>query len=498
MLVWTALIVEILLATYCVLIALRERRSLLTFVESASDLDRLKEIAKRLPTAYRAPAAQFAGELARKTPLDETLVQAVIKTTNTPFGLGPTLRALVSFGIALIIFLPLAIALIDTSSTIAELKQKTPTLAGARAFLEARHELGPSFDALRRTIYRTAGLLSGLSLIGALHWWLNRAEAREARFVKALLEASIIARPGIAAPVGARLSELVAPDRGLRLPILTFAVFFIAPVVGGWSILRWTAGIRETNTAGVLDVWPKDIKTFEAPPSVRLPQLKGGGSIVKDRATLTIGKDAVKINSATFVELDPTRRLRTEWTAHRVTELDSIKGAGAEIRFSVLADKASPFETLSKVFERLHTEYRASHFSLIFDRVFFVSGASVRKIQAAFSLAYAVPGAPQPEIRLVISPSHAIASALGSQQTVRLGEPGWMRTLASVVQDPILKEKAPTAIRLEITDPNLTYDRLMEILAAVDSTCAGDTDDGSPGLGLRFEMRSPPRPSGPL
>src|SRR5262249_9476844 len=152
-----------------------------------------------------------------------------------------------------------------------------------------QREMNPAFVALRGAFHSTAWLLVGLVVVCTLHWWLNRAEAREARFVMALIETAIIARPGASAPLSGRLTELIAPDRSIHLPVAAFVFSFIA-VSAGWTLLFFTARVKVANTRNVYEGWPKEERRgkVNAPASTTLPSLDGGGSPVRKTSFVTL------------------------------------------------------------------------------------------------------------------------------------------------------------------------------------------------------------------
>lgn len=483
---------EVALLAWVIVAHVRERQALKRFIAGAGDPDRLKDFAMQLPPAYRAPATQFAGELARKGSLDELIVQAVTQAANTSYGLSLALRIVLGTLLSFAVLFPLGSALIRAAYQIDESSAKSSGLTGSRAFLETKGLLEPAFDELHRASHSTAWVFVILVVIGTLHWLLNRSEAREARFIEALLQASIAARPGTAAPVASRLSELIAPQRGLGMPIAAFAFFFVASGAG-WLLLMFTANVKEANAADVYSVWPEEYRPNITPPiTMQIPvAYRGGGSPIPRNtvAALSIVPDRLEI-AAQEVQRDKDG-------SYRASELQKMLSPFRE-GLSILASQTLPYKNLLEVMNLLATE-KVERVYLVIERTVLVKGKpGGDRIYAGIPFRVGRSELSSTVFKLLISGS-TVSIDPGSLESVQIDThkptPVWTRELNEAVRARLAK-KAPTIVQPEVAvqvrAEDLVYDKLMEILSAADTTCERDADCGVPGLGLQFFL-SPER-----
>lgn len=499
--VYLGLFLEIVLLALAINTWSREKKALLRFVESASDPDRLKEVSLQLPAVFRAPATQFAGGLQRKAPLDENIMQAMTAAANTSFGLAPPL--LIAFGILLsgLIFAPLVATLIETANQISQIRTATQSSVGPRVFIEVKSALEPAFDALHWAFQGSAALLAGIIVVGAVHWWLNRAEAREARFVSAVLDAAIVARPGASAPISGRLTELIAPDRTLGVPVIAFVFFFVA-VTAGWSLLYLTAGVKEANAADVYDVWPKEDRRepVTPPPGMDVPVFRGGGSPIKAArlATMMLGPDAIVIANADIgrgqiATLDESSNLARDWRASApdlTRVLNRFKSSDG-VELMVLGHQKVLMRAVLEIFDYLNQGYAVNRVYLIIKRTVLIGGPGGTAIQSLLSLDLAARESDAaPAMRLDIDTSR-VSVTIGRQiAIVDRTQDDWKETLSGLVQAEVAGRDShlPPVVEVALTDRDLTYEKFLEILSSADTTCIGESDCGVPGLGLRFVL----------
>lgn len=487
MLVLGLFLLELVLAGIAVAQYLRDRQSLQRFSTAGVDAERLKELAMQLPNPYRAPATQFAGELARKGSLDDLIVQAVTQAANTAYGLALMPRIAFTALLSIAVLSPLISALLATATQIDVTLASVGERLGARAFIETKEALEPAFDELYRASQATALLCAGMVLVGVVHWLLNRSEAREARFVQALLQAAISARPGTSAPVASRLSELVAPERTLALPVAAFVFFFVASGAG-WLALFLSANIKEANAADVYNVWPTNSRTTFTPPlGMLIPtSRRGGGSPIPRNAAsaLSIFDDRLEIAGQT-VERDDKGRYPPETLAKVMAQ---FKDEGS---ISILAHKGLELTALFEVLNLLR--------GLNMKRVYLVIERTVR-IKGMRGGDRIHAGIPLRLDRSVLPKAAFFMDIAGSTISIDPGqrdgelvdlhdEKNWPAKLNKIAQSRITKLGASAAqpdVVVKVSAKTASYARLLEILSAADTTCERESDCGVPGLGIEF------------
>lgn len=496
-LLFCAVLCETALFAFIVLSALRERAALARFVRAAVDPDRLKDIAMQLPGAFRAPATQFAGELARKGSLDDLVTQAVANAANTTFGLGLAERVGVGITLSFVVFAPLASAMFGAAASIGEAGEAARALSGPMLFLEAKGQIDPSFGVLDAAVRSTAFLLAGGVVIGAAHWWLLRSEVREARFVLAVLRAAIAARPGATAPVSGRLTQLLAPERSLGPPIAAFA-FFFAALAAGWLSLFATSSIRQANAADVYDVWPSDVRApFKTPLGMSIPPSSGGGEPINATlATLAIGPERIEVAGELLGDLAPAfappGRLEVAPAVERA--LSSFKRGSTELEVNLLVHADVPMSTVITVLQFMRNTHNLRRAHAVFARGV-AEDEEGRRLLAGVVIQLVPPVTIDPNKRPVtvqLSGSTVTIDPAGPDAT-RLERSGtkWRTQLASVVQKKALASRGDNPqvwVAARLAEEDLTYGSFVEVLGAADSTCGRDSDCGVPGLGIRYYL----------
>jgi hypothetical protein len=494
---YLALVFELVLLVYVLLAHVRERGALKSFVLRANEVEHLKDWAKLLPFPYRAAATQFAGDLQRKNPLDDVLSQAMTKTANTIFGPPPATRLGMAVVITLVVFAPLMLALFEAASSVVHLRSVVAFLHEPGLFPLAKETLEPSFRDLGSAFRSSAALSAGAVFIGCAHWWLNRDEVREARFVQAMLEAAIIARPGAAAPVSGRLTELIAPDRRLRMPVVAFLSFCLA-AGAGWCVLYLTAGVKADNSVDVYHVWPKleHLEPVSPAPGMKVPEFTGGGSPIyptpKPPPTLTIGPEKVAIGTTTDFGVLEHDHLPPDWKTKIVglKNLDSFKDKN-QLEITIAADRDVSMSAVLDLLDYLRTNCALTRSRLIFRRQLPGGGPKGTPSQAVISLDLKPHNGSVPDVmRIEIDPSAVtIETGLGPPKVVKSSDHRWRKKLWDAVQTGMGKAGGAELIQwvaVAVKDRELTYEKFMEILTTTDDTCSDDFDCGVPGRGLRF------------
>lgn len=474
------ILLELLLLAGVIAVHLRDRQGLKKFVDVAADPERLKEYAMQLPIAYRAPATQFAGELARKGSLDELIVQAVTQAANTTYSFALWLRLVFGAILSFVVLAPFAASLIAAAQKIDESLAAVEGRSGSLAFLASRALIEPEFGHLQTASQATGWLLVGMVIIGAVHWLLNRSEVREARFVEALLEAAIAARPGSSAPVASRLSELVAPQRSLAIPIAAFVFFFVA-AGAGWVLLLLTADAKEANAADIYRVWPQNSRPkIAARGGVLMPARKRGGSeIPGDTASLSIFEEGLDV-AGTEVSRNKEGKFPPAQIAEHLKKFKTV---------SIVAHRNMPFKNVLEVLELLPGIGFDSAY-LVFER-----RVLIKEIDGGDYILAGIP------FRLRSRQVNTIFSMLIEETKVWIDpkmpagfqiqmdeKNGWEKELNNLARKRIA-DKSSGSAQPEVTvriEADVTYDKVIEILSAADSTCERETDCGVPGLGLQF------------
>jgi hypothetical protein len=495
MLIYAGVLVELGLLAWTVAMMLKEKRALETFVRAANEPERLKEAAMSLPALYRAPATQFAGDLARKAPLDEVMTKAVTEAANTQFGIGPIARVLSGIGLALLLFSPAIATLFEAARRVREARDRAGAFGGTRAFLEAKEIVDPAFDSLHGAFQGTALLFAGLAIVTAAHWWVNRPEVREARFVRALLQAAIAAKPGASAPVSGRLSQLLAPDRSRARPIGAF-VFFLIAIVLAWTLLDATAPVKEANAQDVYAVWPGGRERIQPPAGMKLPHFKGGGWPLRgDRLqlpTLQIGPSTVEISGTgtPLADLDMLE-LPENWKTHLKSidkGLAAFRRGGTTFDLAVLGHAPIHTSVVLEILRELRNTSGLSRVHLVFERE--LAGAP----QAAIAVSLKRPEMVAPALKVAVELNNVVVGVDAPEPvSVDRSRPDWRSKVSAAVHARLTSAPtgtdaatAPTWVEIARVDGELPYERFVDILSATDTTCGGDRDCGVPGLGLSF------------
>lgn len=482
-LVVAGLLFEAFLLLVLILATMLEESRLQRFLEAATDPERAKEAAKKLGGPQRSIATELAESVRVRTTLDEALVKALVRAANEPWAPPVVLQAVLHVITVSVALLPLVLALVQTAEGVANGFGALAGRPGPARYLAGPRLLEGPFEALHAAAGGTAALLVGLAVVWAVGWWLRRPQVREARFVRALLELSTRIRPGTPALVGARLAELVAPERTLARPAAAVLVWVLATTVS-WGILQLTAEVRAANHHPPrYHVWPEDrLNPLGVGADLVLPRQRGGVPF-EDRAlpTVTVGPAQLTVQGQALTPLGqggafPPPELRLP---------ESFKGKGGVTIVGHAAVSAS--DAVIPTLRWLHARAGAEQFHLILQR-------DLGYATAQADLRLELPKEPPAQAGVTVQ-VNADELVVGPAR-LPSARSTWRREAAEAIRglrhvDDRTRPDAPLLVRV---GPGVSYERLVEALGALDDSCDTAEDCGLPGLGLRFVL-SPAAPS---
>lgn len=484
-LVLLGLAIEALLVAAIFAAARNERLRLAGVLKATSDPGALKEALTALPEAERQIAERIVEAAQGKANLDEALVQAVVVSTGEAFAPRLMMRLASAAGLVLLAFAPVIHGAWTAAQGIADTAELTRRAHKAAAYVEWQTRLEGPFSALRESFRGSGLLLVGLALLTALSWWLRRPEVREARFVRALLLLATRLKPGQTLPVGARLAEVIAPDRGLARP-MTASLVWVAATTLGWVFLQQTAEVRASNGhQPTFDVWPSGQRRPITPaPDLSLPRLPGGAPLdSRLRPTLEIGRESVRLQQVPLAELTQGA-LPDPWEVDLAAQVPLLKTYPRPLEANLLVDEGASWPTVKLVMARLVAGLEVQRFQLVVERrVRF--GTREELMQAALPIELAHP-TQAPSLRLTIAPQRVV---VGNEAGLGLDRSDWPQALRDRLRrEPALLEESRGPIEVEVA-PGTTWRTLVAVLTAADSACFGQSDCGLPGQGFTFVVR---------
>lgn len=463
----------------------REKRALGRLVESAVDFDAVQDAITQLPAPHQEIAAQMVEAINVRSTLDEALTKAVVRATNESFEPPLARRLIMNAVLAFVFFAPISLALIQVADRVVTTFHQAETMPSAQVYLMGLQALEAPFSVLHSVLFGAAWLVAGLALWWALSWWLLRPEVREARFVRALLECASRLRPGVGAPVSARLCELVAPDRGIARPAVATVLWFLA-VTAGWGILYATGSMRTANASqAVFDVWPKttQIGTTEA-----LPSHAGGRPLpTTPQPSLFFDGAALRLGAQPISELLDDGTLPDNWRTTAPDLTTTVKNY-APLEPLVMATPNTRVGTVLEALEALGGRYRIARYHLVAQRAFGATNAKKKKapqatIPVRVGTADTAPG-------LVIQVSDTGVHVNEENANILFTDAAWrirLREAVRVRSDLYgVEARAPMQVK---ADRDLDYDVLVDVLGAADTSCMGTIDCGLPGLGVEFVLQ---------
>ncbi len=490
LLIVAGILLELGLGTYVVVLTLRENKAFKALVDQAAA--EFVTAVDDLPQPYRSVARPLADQLAMDQDFDDALLDAVIDTTRQPFKKPLWQRLLVGVICSLAMLGPASYGLLVTASQIVTAWNESEALNRSVVYLRGQTELEGPFLLLRQAFHGSALLFFGLAFLWALAWYLRRPEVREARFIRTLLEAGARASPRSPAPASGRLSELIAPDRGLGRPI-TALVVCLCGITAGWLVLYETADVRAANDREpVFDVWPaKRARMLQTTAELSLPRSRAGAPLGdQPPPSLVIGPDNAFLGGSDLLVGFADGRLPENWKAEvpDVTKILATSGG----RVVVSAHRELPLELVLQLMQYLQAKYDVDRFDLIVERTLLNGEPGGKPLQAMIPLELDSDRTAALRIEILDG-----GIRVPPETEVRpFEESDWAEHLRGLVRDQpaLLRSKDRQAIDVRVLGRDLGYGRFVEVLAGADTACMGRGDCGLPGLGLVFSLRSGPNP----
>jgi hypothetical protein len=291
-------------------------------------------------------------------------------------------------------------------------------------------------------------------------------------------------RPQANIAAGARLAELLAPDRGLSRPVVASLIWVFA-ITFGFLFLQRTAEVRAANGhQTTFNVWPEAAKkSITSRPDVTLPKEPAGTPFdQRPRPTLEIGRETIAFQQSGVAELIDGM-LPDPWEPSLTGQAELLSQYPKPLEANVLADEGTSWITAKTVMARLSTQLGVSRWHLVVVREV-RHGTKLETLQAALPIELAVPDT-TPALSIKIGTK---AIKVGPDFTIP-HTAGWQGVLRGRVRkDPALLADKRGPIEIEI-EPGVDLRYLIAVLAAADSACLTEFDCGLPGLGLRFMIR---------
>jgi hypothetical protein len=478
------LLVELGLGAYVVVLTNAERKTFRRWIDRSGT--EFMAAVDELPDPYKSVARPLADHLAMDQDFDEALLDAVVDTTRQPFKKPLWMRLTVGLVCSITLLAPASYGLLATAEQIITSWNEAKGLDRSVVYLKSQVDFERPLMLLRDAFHASALLFFGLAFLWALAWYLRRPEVREARFVRALLEAAARASPKSPAPVAGRLSELIAPDRGLSRPVTALAICF-SGITAGWMVLYRTADVRAANDQEpVFDVWPgKNPRPVGLTEGVSLPVVRGGGPVQeKPIPSLMLSADKVTFGGDELFQMEQGR-MPPDWQAQMTEGLGTKLGGGIVL---LLAHKDLSMTVVMDVIGYLRQVHKVQRFDLIVERG--VSRGPRGRIQAALQLDLGTQRTNA--LQIVIH-----QEGLGVSPSLDLrNDPTWRDRLREAVRakTELMKGDDRAAVEVQLASPRIKYERFVDVLASADTACMGKGDCGLPGLGLVFTFPATPNP----
>lgn len=472
-----ALGLEALLAGWAVFETLREQAALRRCIEVCSEPESAEPAAKRLRGPQGVIAAEMLESVRLRSTLDEALVKAVTRASEQPWGASPAVQAGVQLATVAVVLAPASLVLLKAAHALGFQSAQLSGLHASARYVAAPLALQSTFHGLRAGFSQTALLLAGLSAVWALTWWLRRPEAREARFVRALLLMATRIRPGTSAPVAGRLAQLIAPQQAMHRPIAASLLWFLA-ISLAWSVLYFTAPVRAANHVEPrYRVWPKEGRAAITLGADLKPPTVHGGQPFVDRAmpTITVSPQQVLFQGRAFAAIEDGA-LGAGWPPTAIDSIRDVLNKGTAV--TVLAHEAvSATQTILPLMRWLHATAGVKDFHLLVLREL-PDGAA----QADLHMAVREPS-DAPGLTLVVEAEQV---AVG-QIRIPNRRPGWRQDVRVAVRriDELTRAEARRPVLVELQG-EVGFEQMASSLGAADDSCSGDLDCGLPGLDLRL------------
>lgn len=498
---------QLVVLVSALVVTIRERLGLSSFVTAmarwADKEAGERQDVVRLPAECHGAATRLTEGLQAPAGIEEAVLDALSEIADSR--IGPPIAIAIATDVALVLLAlgPMVVGLLDGAVALADLWAASSVWAASSAkaspALYARElALVPAlFDGVRSAFAHSAGLLVSLPAVLALRWWLLRPEARIARMLRAILSAAIAARPGASAPTAARLANRISPMPGLRPGVRAAAAFCVMFTVA-WALLVGTADLRAENTvAPRFDEWPARRIGAKATVMSAMPSYPAGQPSFENMgASLIVDKSDAQLAQQTTATLSDGRFTDAAWRT-RVDEmaeaLDRYRDDDGNVDVVVLAHKELPASTIVSLISHLAKTHRAKHFHLVIERTVTAAGRpGTTTVQAALSVVLDTPPAMDTAIQLDITPQGVRVDRRGGEgpQQIAFADPSLFTKVSKAVRSATRLGEAKADPRVVIgTSDGVSYDQLVAVLSAADTTCDGRVECGLPGFGLELRLR---------
>lgn len=459
----------------------REWFCLRRFVRAAASLPDARRAATKLTRPFSALASKAFGHESvpggaakhGHSSLRRTLAEAVDEPLVPPW----PAHVLVHSVLVLLALAPFSVALIRGTLHIPEVFTGANVLPGALAYLSAGERSQELFERIREGTQATAWLTALLAIAWAAGWWLHRPEAREARFVRSLLDVTARLKPTWSTHGDLAFAKSLAPSRSLKHPAIALALWVVA-VSAGWLTLVISAPIRATNP-----IEPR-FHVLEpgaaSPPStaVSIPIARGGRALGSDPATLrlSVGPDVIRAASSEIGVLSEDRRSVERWDTSiidRLLEADSVR---------LYADDSLGMHIIKTTLQRLSKSRGTPEWEVAYRREMARSSGKPLYV----SLPVLLDDDLEADVELHVRPTDVLVNR---SARLSFSDPDWASGLRRSVRAAITAESLErrTSVRV-LADDAVRFDRFVAVLGAADDGCLGDRDCGLPGMGLRFAL----------
>ncbi len=430
-------------------------RSATRRLANASDLPALEAAVRRLSAEPRAAVGPVVNALAADSPPEPALLEALSKLAAARFGpsrplLGVRELALLVAGCA-----PLVLGIFGAVQATGAAVEHVRGLPLPVVQLDAEPLLLGPFEALAGAFVEGGFALGCLVGLWVVHGWLLAPSVREARHVRALLEAVVRIAPQAPLLVPGRAAAALGPDRELLRP--AFAAFgWFGAVTVAW--LAMMSAVTPDEEPAPFE----SLRRVELPSGLELSVARGGQPVSDAGATLAVGPSEVRIGSTPFAPLEEGRLPRDFRTTARRTSAGRNELTGP---FVVVVHRTVPASTVLELLEFLRERGGASPVQIVHERP---SGEQVG-LRAAFG------DPPSSALRVALEAGGGLSldgepsSALGIQGEVR-------RRLRDTGQVPAV---AVSGLGQE------PWGRVAEVLGWADDACPSAAECSRLGLGVR-------------
>jgi len=486
-------------AASALLVALRERFGLASFVTAmgrwADKAHGERQDVVRLPAECHGAATRLTEGLQTPNGIEAAVLDALAeladaRPTSTP------LMLLTDGGLFISALAPFIAGLLEASAALWLFWKAGEAGAGATVYARELELVPQIFASLSNSAALTAGLLASLALLLTLRWCLLRPEVRTARMLRAILAAAIAGRPRAGAPTAARLANLMAPPPRIHGGVRAGVAFCIMFTVA-WSLLVGASDLRASNQLPVqFDEWPQ--RRIGSPPSVRpyIPKYPAGRPIGEDMGpSLIVDLGSARLAQRPAVALVGGVMPAVGWRENIDSvsgALSSFKSAERGLSLVVLAHRELPAETITAVMGHLSAQHDARRFHIIVERAIAAAGIpGTSNVQAALTVAMDEPPSNDAPVELVISEDTVrVLRADAPPMSVSFSDLKWSSSISAAVRQAT-KLGAPDANPKVLVEahPGVSYDQLVAVLSAADTSCDNGLECGLPGFGVEVRLR---------